>query len=68
MVHFYHEAERSSPKVIADVASEQLRAWLELHKILTEHWKPAFANYTGEISGIENRLRKHREYPKVRFD
>jgi hypothetical protein len=68
MVHFFHEADRGSGPKIEAIATEQLRAWYDLHKLLTTLWGPIFFHYNEEFSLIEKKLRGHREFLRARFD
>jgi len=68
MVHFFHEDDDLTGPKMAAIAGEQLRAWYDLHKLLTEHWAPVFANHAEQFSSIEKRLTGHREFLQARFD
>jgi hypothetical protein len=61
VVHFYHEAEFS------EIASEQLRAWYDLHQLLDAQWKQEFKDWQLEFADIERRLRGYREYLQAKF-
>jgi hypothetical protein len=67
MVHFFHEAERATAK-LETIAREQLRAWYELHKLLTVQWSPIFDNYKTQFNVIERKLKGHRDFLRAKFD
>lgn len=66
MVHFFHEADGGGE--VAAIAGEQLRAWYDLHKLLTTQWSPIFVAYEKPFALIEKRLTGHREYLRAKFD
>jgi hypothetical protein len=66
MVHFFHEADGAGPEIAA-IAGEQLRAWYDLHKLLTASWAPIFVGYDKPFSLIEKKLRGHREFLRAKF-
>jgi hypothetical protein len=68
MVHFFHEDDGHSGSSMTTIAGEQLRAWYDLHKLLTEHWDPVFSDHKRQFSEIEKRLSGHREFLQARFD
>jgi hypothetical protein len=61
VVHFYHGAD------LREVVSEQLRAWYDLHQLLTVQWKVAFNDFLPALADIEKRLRGNREYLQAKF-
>ena len=68
MVHFFHEAVLTDGSKIASIATEQLRAWYDLHKLLTVHWDSIFKAYEKKFKAIEVLLSGHREFLKAKFD
>jgi len=68
MVHFFHEADRASANRLEAIAREQLRAWYDLHKLLTVQWSPIFDGYGAEFNAIEKKLKGHREFLRAKFD
>jgi len=66
MVHFFHEADDAGPQ-IASIAGEQLRAWYDLHQLLTTQWAPIFSEYGESFALIEKKLSGHREFLKAKF-
>jgi hypothetical protein len=61
VVHFYHETD------LSEVVSEQLRAWYDLHQLLTVQWKGEFDDFRAQFAGIEKRLQGNREYLQAKF-
>jgi hypothetical protein len=68
MVHFFHEADGASGPEIEAIAREQLRAWYDLHKLLTSHWDPIFIDYGKQFVLIEEKLTGHREFLRAKFN
>lgn len=68
MVHFFHDVDLSDATLKASIATEQLRAWYDLHKLLTVHWDPVFRPYEKRFKAIETLLSGHREFLKAKFD
>ena len=68
MVHFFHEADSTSGPKIEAIAREQLRAWYNLHKLLTGHWAPIFNDYGDHFALIEKKLNGHREFLRAKYD
>lgn len=67
MVHFFHDVNYTSTASVNTIAREQLRAWYDLNKLLTEQWKDVFEHYTPDFREIERKLAGHREYLKAKF-
>jgi hypothetical protein len=47
---------------------EQLRAWYDLHKLLTVDWDPIFIDYGKQFTLIEKKLTGHREFLRAKFN
>jgi hypothetical protein len=68
MVHFFHESDDSSGPAIEVIATEQLRAWYDLHKLLTVDWAPIFVDHRKQFTLIEKKLTGHREFLRAKFN
>jgi hypothetical protein len=68
MVHFFHEADRSSGPETESIVREQLRAWHDLRELLTLHWSPLFENFDAQFDVIDKKLSGHREFLRAKFD
>lgn len=66
MVHFFHEADRSTASIEA-IAAEQLRAWYQLNALVLGQWRSVFSDLTSEFSQIEKKLSRHKEYLNAKF-
>jgi hypothetical protein len=67
MVHFFHEADQAPANKLEAIAREQLRAWYDLHKLLTVQWSPIFDGYESKFKEIEKKLKGHREFLRAKF-
>jgi hypothetical protein len=68
MVHFFHDVDGGTGAPIEVIAREQLRAWYDLHKLLTVDWRPAFVDYAAHFALIEKKLTGHREFLRAKFN
>jgi hypothetical protein len=68
MVHFFHEADSGTGSAIEVIAREQLRAWYDLHKLLTVDWDPIFIHHGKQFALIERKLTGHREFLRAKFN
>jgi hypothetical protein len=68
MVHFFHVDESTEPRVIEDIAIEQLHAWYELHQLLLQQWKDTFKPWQKALSRIEFQLQRHKKYLAAKFE
>ena len=70
MVHFFHEgvSTEENEELRSLIAKQQLTAWYLLHKLLTSKWSTVFDAWTGELSEIDDNLRKLHEFLQVVFD
>jgi hypothetical protein len=66
MVHFFHDADRA-PET-ESIALEQLRAWHDLHELLTVEWSPIFDNFDEQFKIVNKNLSGHREFLRAKFD
>lgn len=62
LVHFHHEAQQDKAAFATQVASEQLVAWIHLHRLLTRRWALSFCNYRERLLSIEREMLSRREY------
>jgi ribosomal protein S27E len=70
LVHFFHKdyIETSVDQaVIANVVSEQCRAWLHLHRLLTSQWQRYFGNFTQQLEELNTLMLAHREFLTEKF-
>jgi hypothetical protein len=70
IIHFYHEDDSPDDSLVfrRNITSQQLRAWHFLNKLMTEKWEDVFASYKGNLSKVEESLRKHHDFLKVVFE
>ena len=66
MVHFFHETA-DDKNIIQSIAKEQLRAWYDLHKLMSTIWRDFYTDYYGKIQRIERLLGNHREFLKFKY-
>lgn len=66
MVHFFHKD--LSGTAMEDIAIEQLRAWHDLQRLLTQQWQQVFEQWAGQLRDVEKRLNRHREYLRAKFE
>lgn len=65
VIHFCHP--RLSKQSIPQIVGEQFRAWYYMQELLTTQWRKYFEEYGGEISGIDAKIKKNREYLGEKF-
>lgn len=69
LVHFYHGeyVNTNDQQTINRIVSEQCRAWLHLHRLLTSKWKEHFGGYNKQISELDRLIHEHRKFLEVKF-
>jgi len=69
LVHFFHPdyVGHASDKTIIHIVSEQCRAWLHLHKLLTSQWKTHFDKFDAQIQELNKLMHEHREFLQQKF-
>jgi hypothetical protein len=69
IVHFFHEADFAEDlHKGVEIATEQLRAWHDLQKLVLSQWKEVFDEHKDQFNAIETKLTKYRDYLTARFD
>jgi hypothetical protein len=70
LVHFFHPAYVATPdpEAIANVAAEQCRGWLFLHRLLTDKWADKFAPFADAIEQLDSQIHKNREFLSVKLE
>lgn len=70
VVHFFHEAnyEEDRAESIKKIVKQQLRAWYFLHRILNQKWEDCFEEWSGQISDVNKKLKRHKAFLQVVFD
>lgn len=70
VVHFFHEAHttKANEELRSVIATEQLKAWYFLHKVISVRWKSIFDPWSKKISELDLELRKHQAFLQVIFD
>lgn len=69
MMHFFHDADGvAGTHLREEIAVEQLRAWHTLNRLLLERWKEVFRPWSDRIYQVNEALKGHREYLRVRFE
>lgn len=70
LVHFFHTdyiGTSVDQAVIANVVSEQCRAWLHLHRLLTSQWQHYFGDFTDQLEKLNALMLGHREFLVEKF-
>jgi endogenous inhibitor of DNA gyrase (YacG/DUF329 family) len=69
LVHFFHPKyqEPIDKQVLAQVVSEQCKAWVYLHRLLTSKWKGHFTKYGKQIAGLQKLLRRNQHFLSSKF-
>ena len=69
MVHFFHEASTKKAKNTQHqrIAKEQLTGWFFLRSIIADQWRDQFSGYEKNISEIDKKFRKHKDFLKIVF-
>lgn len=69
LVHFFHGeyVNTANQQAIDLIVSEQCRAWLHLHKLLTSQWKQHFVNFSNQISELDKLIHEHRKFLSEKF-
>jgi len=64
IVHFFHKgyADEPEPEIVADVAAEQFRAWIYVHKLLTQQWDEYFDEYSDTIFELNGLIRSNKQF------
>ena len=70
LVHFFHGeyVDTTAPQTISRIVSEQCRAWLYLHRLLTLNWKEHFIKFDKEISKLDRLIHENRKFLKVKYE
>lgn len=69
LIHFFHPeySDTSDSQMLTQIASEQCRAWLHLHKLLTLQWKKHFDGFEQQIEELNKLMHEHREFLREKF-
>ena len=69
LVHFFHEdyIGDANEETIIHIVSEQCRAWLHLHKLVTSQWKQHFSAFSKQIEELDELMHQHREFLREKF-
>jgi hypothetical protein len=69
LVHFFHSDYQSpiDEKILAEIVSEQCKAWFYLHRLLTVKWKTYFAGYQNQVAGLQKLLHKNQHFLVSKF-
>jgi hypothetical protein len=69
VVHFFHRAYSPpiNPSLLADIVTEQYKAWFYLHRLLTVRWASLFVPYTKKIAALDKLLRRNRQFLASKF-
>ena len=69
IVHFLHEGYVGEPRpeVVAEVAAEQFRAWIHVHRLLTQRWAEHFEGFRDRIDDLDARIRKNKQFLDAKF-
>jgi hypothetical protein len=69
LVHFFHP-DYEPPidnKILAQIVSEQCKAWFYLHRLLTVKWKIHFVPYLRQIAKLEKLIRCNQHFLLSKF-
>lgn len=69
LVHFFHQdyAGRPDATLLAQVVSEQCRAWFYLHRLITTRWGRHFGEYLPRIQRLNKLVCRNRHFLKSKF-
>jgi hypothetical protein len=68
VVHFYHQdLDTADPKLLADAAAEQCRAWILVERLVTKDWKEAFDADQGPWAELRTSFKKSAVFLKEKF-
>jgi len=69
LVHFFHPKYQPpiDKQVLAQVVSEQCKAWVYLHRLLTSRWQDHFAAYEKQITGLHKLVRRNQHFLSAKF-
>jgi hypothetical protein len=69
LVHFFHSDYRPpiDEKILAQIVSEQCKAWFYLHRLLTTKWESHFTPYLRKIAKLHTAILKNRHFLESKF-
>lgn len=69
IVHFFHEeyAAEPKPEIVGEVAAEQFRAWIYLHRLLTDRWSELFEPFLERIEDLDARIKRNAQFLSAKF-
>jgi hypothetical protein len=69
IVHFLHQGYigEAKPEVIAEVAAEQFRAWVYIHRLLTKLWSDFFEDFQDKIAALNERIKENKQFLAAKF-
>ena len=69
LVHFFHPkyAAELDAKLLAEIVSEQCKAWFYLHRLLTTRWRLHFAVYVPSIARLNKLVCRNRHFLSSKF-
>ncbi|HJP61517.1 MAG TPA: hypothetical protein VJ865_16025 [Gemmatimonadaceae bacterium] len=70
LVHFFHDkyTGAADASTIADVVSEQCKAWFYIHRLLSDRWAKNFAKHKAAITHLDAVYRRNRRYLGARWE
>ncbi|MGA3143781.1 MAG: hypothetical protein ABSF10_12295 [Verrucomicrobiota bacterium] len=70
LVHFFHPDYQPpiDKNILAQIVSEQCKAWFYLHRLLTSKWEIHFANYHKQIAGLQKLIRHNQHFLMSKFN
>ena len=68
LVHFCVTDSGRTNKLVEQVASDQCKGWLYLHRLLTDKWAEIFTPFDQEIADIHQSMKQQRRFLQARFE
>lgn len=64
LVHFFHPNYQPpiGKKILAQIVSEQSKAWFYLHRLLTSKWGSHFIRYRKQIAALQKLVRRNQHF------
>jgi hypothetical protein len=69
LVHFFHPDYQPpfDKSILAQIVSQQCKAWFYLHRLLTLKWVTQFAAYRRQIIGLQNLIQSNQHFLSSKF-
>lgn len=69
LMHFFHpQYNTPDGDVIQGIVSEQCKAWLHLHNLLTNQWKDKFIAYVADLENLNKQMLEQRAFLQAKYE